>query len=99
MLDIVKEEKLRIVFKERLDATNAAEAMERVTEGVEGLDRDILLDMSGLNYISSAGLQVLLKCAKAAQAAGKKVYVTGANPNVREILKISGFLTFMQEIG
>ena len=98
MVEIVKGEKLRIVLKDRLDATNAAEAMELVTEGVEGLDRDIVLDMSALNYISSAGLQVLLKCAKAAQAAGKKVYVTGANPNVHEILKISGFLTFMQEI-
>lgn len=98
MVEITKEDKLRIAFKDRLDATNAAEAMELVTEGVEGLDRDILLDMGRLGYISSAGLQVLLKCAKAAQAAGKRVYVTGTNPNVHEILKISGFLTFMQEI-
>jgi len=98
MTTITKEERVRIAFKGRLDATNAAEAMERVGEGLEGLDRDILLDLNGLEYISSAGLQVLLKCAKAAQAAGKKLYLTGANPNVREILKISGFLTFMQEV-
>jgi len=98
MIEIRKEERLHILFKGRLDATNAAEAMERVGEGLEGLDRDILLDLNGLEYISSAGLQVLLKCAKAAQAAGKKLYLTGANPNVREILKISGFLTFMQEV-
>ncbi|WP_201352605.1 STAS domain-containing protein [Hydrogenimonas urashimensis] len=98
MPDITKEEKLRIAFKGRLDATNAANVMNEVTEGVENLDRDILLDLHDLEYISSAGLQVLLKCAKTAQVSGKKVYVAGANPNVKEILKISGFLTFMQEI-
>jgi anti-anti-sigma factor len=98
MIEIEKERNLRILFKGRLDATNAPEAMERVNGALEGLDRDILLDLSGLEYISSAGLQVLLKCAKAAQAAGRKLFVTGANPNVREILKISGFLTFMQEV-
>ncbi|WP_456451254.1 STAS domain-containing protein [Hydrogenimonas sp.] len=98
MIDIVKEEKLRIAFAGRLDATNAAEAMTRVGEGLETLDRDVLLDLGALEYISSAGLQVLLKCAKAAQAAGRGLYLGGANPNVREILKISGFLTFMKEI-
>ena len=99
MPKIVKEpERLRILFAGRLDATNAAEAMAEVSEGLEGLDRDILLDLSELEYISSAGLQVLLKCAKSVQAIGKSLLVTGAHPNVREILKVSGFLTFMKEI-
>ena len=98
MIDVKKEEKLRISFIGRLDATNAPEAMQKVSEALKGLERDILLDLTDLLYISSAGLQVLLRCAKAAQAAGKALFVTGANPSVREILKISGFLTFMKEV-
>ena len=98
MVDIMDGERVEVAFKKRLDATNASEAMEQLRRGLEGLDKDLLLNMQALEYISSAGLQVILFCAKAAQKAGKETYVSGMNASVLEILNISGFLTFLKDV-
>ena len=49
--------------------------------------------MSGLDYISSAGLRVLLVMAKKVQQAKGKVALYGLVPNVREVFAVSGFDT------
>lgn len=98
MVEIIKDEKLTIKITDRLDATNSTEAMEIVTKALDRLDRDIKLDVSELEYISSAGLQVILKCAKSSKSVGREIYLFGAKDGVLEIFKISGFLTFIKEI-
>jgi len=98
MVDVVEGDVVRISFKDRLDATNASEVLKTISPVLEGLEKDLLLDMSALEYISSAGLQVVLHTVKAAQKAGKETQVSSMNANVREILNISGFLTFLKEV-
>ena len=98
MVEIEKKERLVLKFIGRLDATNAEEASDAISKELETPDRDIELAMGHLQYISSAGLQVILKCAKAAKAAGKEIYLHGAKGNVLEIFRLSGFLTFLKEI-
>lgn len=95
-IEVEKNEQLVFKFHHRLDATNATEVSERISSDLDPLDKDVVLDVNGLEYISSAGLQVVLKCAKAAKAAGKEIFLTGAKGNVLEIFRISGFLTFLQ---
>jgi len=95
-VEIEKKEHLILKLFDRLDATNAAAAEETIAPELEGLNQDVLLDVSRLEYISSAGLQVVLKCAKTAKAAGKAIFLTGARETVLEIFRISGFLTFLQ---
>jgi len=97
MVEIKKNSQLVIKLYDRLDATNAEETSEIVSKELEALDRDIVLDVSKLEYISSAGLQVILTCAKAAKAAGKETFLHGAKGNVLEIFRLSGFLTFLKE--
>jgi anti-anti-sigma factor len=97
MVEIKKNNQLVIKLYDRLDATNAEETSEVVSKELEALDRDIVLDVSKLEYISSAGLQVVLKCAKAAKAVGKETFLHGAKGNVLEIFRLSGFLTFLKE--
>jgi len=97
MVEIEKDNRLVIKLYDRLDATNAEETSKIVTKELEVLDRDIVLDVSKLEYISSAGLQVILACAKAAKAAGKETFLHGAKGNVLEIFRLSGFLTFLKE--
>ncbi len=53
----------------------------------------LAVDMTGLEYISSAGLRVLLVMAKKIQQAGGKVALFGLVPNVREVFSVSGFDT------
>ena len=98
MVEIEKKERLVLKFIDRLDATNAEETSDAISKDLETPDRDIELEVSRLEYISSAGLQVILKCAKAAKAAGKEIYLHGAKGNVLEIFRLSGFLTFLKEI-
>ncbi len=97
MVEIEKDKQLVIKFYDRLDATNAEETSEIVSRELDAPDRDIVLDVSKLMYISSAGLQVILKCAKAAKAAGKDTFLRGAKGGVLEIFRLSGFLTFLKE--
>ena len=49
------------------------------------------IDLSELDYVSSAGLRVLLVAAKAAKAKGGKVTLLAPKPATLEVLKISGF--------
>ncbi|MBK1661612.1 STAS domain-containing protein [Paracraurococcus ruber] len=75
----------------RLDATTApdveAALQAMVAEGA------LLVDFEQVRYVSSAGLRVLLKAAKQAQAAGRRFGVFGLQPAVREVFEISGFDT------
>jgi anti-anti-sigma factor len=50
-----------------------------------------IIDLSGLSYISSAGLRVLLVGAKAARAKGGKAVICHAPAAIAEVLKMSGF--------
>ena len=55
-----------------------------------GADR-VVLDLSGLEYISSAGLRVLMLAAKQCKAQKGTLLVAGLQPLVREIFEISKF--------
>ncbi len=55
-----------------------------------GRDR-VVIDMSGVEYISSVGLRVLMLASKQAKAQGAPLAVCGLQPVVREIFEISRF--------
>ena len=61
--------------------------LERCTGGEDRL----ILDLSGLEYISSAGLRVLMLAAKQSKAQGGTLLLTGLQPLVQEIFEISRF--------
>ncbi len=52
---------------------------------------NVTFDFSGLEYISSAGLRVLMGAYKRTVAAGGSIRVTGASDEVREVFEITGF--------
>lgn len=74
----------------RIDSTTAGE-LEAVLPGRVRDHDAVVLDLSGVPYVSSAGLRVLLIGAKAAKAAGHRLIITGVAPAVREVFDISGF--------
>lgn len=51
----------------------------------------VVVDLAAVRYVSSAGLRVLLKAAKAARAAGRGFALCGLQPSVREVFEMSGF--------
>jgi len=75
----------------RLDSSAAQPAEESFAQVLAGGTPHLVIDLSNLEYISSAGLRVLLVVAKKIQQAQGKLVLFGLVPNVREVFSISGF--------
>lgn len=75
----------------RLDATNAKETEQRLSGFIDQDAKEIVLDLSGVDYISSAGLRALLVAAKQAQKTGGKLSLAAPAPQARKILDTAGF--------
>ncbi len=72
-----------------LEAPDLEKEVRRLT-GEEGHGR-LLIDMKDLEYISSAGLRVLLLGAKGMKARNGELLLCGLRENVKEVFDISGF--------
>ena len=77
----------------RID-TNTSEEFERSLTGrIDVGARRLVIDMGGTDYISSAGLRVLLLTAKKLKGNGGQLVLGGMNPSVRQIFELAGFLS------
>ncbi len=81
-----------VSFAGRLDGTNSATTDTALAAAVSRSPA-LVIDLSALDYISSAGLRVLLKAAKQAQTAKQKLVLAGLQPAVKQVFEISGFST------
>jgi anti-anti-sigma factor len=77
----------------RLDSGAARSAEDGFNAVLTSDSPQLAVDMTKLDYISSAGLRVLLVMAKKVQQAKGKVALFGLSPNVREVFSVSGFDT------
>ncbi len=75
----------------KLDTQTSAAASDSLNRIAEGGNSKILLNLEQLDYISSAGLRVLLRTAKLVNAADGNVRVCAATGVVKEVMEISGF--------
>lgn len=74
----------------KLDTDTAVKVDAVFAQTVE-LQNHLLVDLSALRYISSAGLRILLLAAKRVQQKGGKIILYALQENVRDIFDISGF--------
>lgn len=80
-----------LVLTGRLDTETAAD-LELVLQDQFGAgDRDFLIDLGGIGYVSSAGLRVLLALAKKLDGGKGSLRLCQLNPAVREVFEIAGF--------
>lgn len=75
----------------RLDSHSAGDASDRLVRLVQGEDRQVLLNLAKVDYLSSAGLRVILQGAKLLQTKGGALKICSANDEVRDVLVTSGF--------
>lgn len=90
---IIENEKVTLTVVGRLDTTTAPE-LETALEEVLPNAKELIFDMHGLEYISSAGLRVILKAQKAMNAKGSMKLV-GVNDSIMEVFDITGFLDIL----
>ena len=92
MLNINKKadgDELVINLEGRLDTTTAPDLEAELSKSLEGV-KNLKFDMVGLDYISSAGLRVLLSTLKIMNKQGSMV-LTNVSEEINEIFEVTGF--------
>jgi anti-anti-sigma factor len=81
----------------RLDTNNAPEAEELIVTEIDKGQSKIVVDFAKTNYISSAGLRVILKALKLLNKRDEgAIALCNANEQIQEVLEITGFLTMLK---
>src|SRR5262245_17566524 len=80
----------------RLDARNAAAHEKAAQELLVGDVKSIAINLSELDFLSSAGLRVLVVAAKTAKTKGGTVVLISPKPGVLDVLKATGFDKLIQ---
>ena len=96
-MEIVKNqegENLTLSIKGRLD-TNTAPELEKTALGALQGVKLLKLDLVDLDYISSAGLRVVLTLHKTLTSSGAKLVVSNPKDEVMEVFDMTGFSSFL----
>lgn len=78
-------------FKGRLDALSTPETEKTVFNYIASGQSNLLLDFSGVDYISSAGMRMLLAITKKLKTVSGQLVVCSITTNVMDVFKMSGF--------
>ncbi len=82
----------------KLNSGNAPEVEADILRRAGQDASHLLLDLSALDYISSAGLRVVLVAAKRVKQSAGKMMLCGLQTQIREVFEISGFLNILQVV-
>ena len=96
MLNITKnldDTKLTVYLEGRLDTTTAPQLEESMKESINGVT-ELVMDFEKLEYISSAGLRVLLSCQKIMSKQGS-MKVINVSDLIKEIFEVTGFIDIL----
>ena len=82
-------------FQGNLDTNTAPQAESLINSLIDAGAQKLLVNFEKLNYISSAGLRILLATAKKLKASEGDLKICGLNETVQEVFDISGFATIL----
>jgi len=85
----LQENELTLTLRGRLDTTNAPLLETELKQSIAGV-QTLIFDFAGIEYISSAGLRVLLAAQKVMNKQGRMT-VRNVNDAVNEVFEITGF--------
>ncbi len=91
-MDLTKEyndKELRLIVKDKIDTTTAPDFENEIMDEM-GNFNSLILDFTDLEYISSAGLRVLIVCEKKLKPQNIP-FIIKVNDDIKEILVIAGF--------
>lgn len=83
----------------KLDTTSAKKFEEKVLSRIDSGDRRLVIDLAQLDYISSAGLRVLIVAGKRLSGANGKIVLCSLKDPVREVFDIAGFSSIFSVYG
>ena len=77
----------------RLDSNTAPDFETKLLGVIKDGDKNFVMDFEGVDYISSAGLRVLLKASKILKNSEGKIVLCGLKDYIKEVFEIAGFVT------
>ncbi len=91
----LKESLMIVTIEGRLDSLTSPKLELWIRDNLASPECDVVMDFSKLDYISSAGLRVMLNLSKATVKCSRKFSVCQAQDHIREVFEISGFDSFI----
>ena len=82
-----------------MDAATSPELTDYLNKEMSAGKKKLVVNLSGLEYTSSAGLRVLLNAVKEARKHGGDLRVAAAQPNVNKVFVVSGFTSILKFYG
>ncbi|CAK0769929.1 anti-sigma B factor antagonist [Azospirillaceae bacterium] len=77
--------------KQRVDSANARQFEQDLLDVIKNKAKKVLVDFRDIDYISSAGLRVILLSAKTAKATGVPFALCSMKDKIKEVFVVSGF--------
>lgn len=87
---IYDDKDLTVKVEGRIDTLTSQELEESLNEDIENIN-SLTLDFKALEYISSAGLRVLISTQKKLKANDAQLTIINVNDTIKEIFRMSGF--------
>ena len=84
---------LTVTITGRLDTTTAPQLEAEFKQNIDGIEK-LILDFSALEYLSSAGLRVLLSAQKVMNKQGEMI-IKNVNETINEIFEVTGFIDIL----
>ena len=84
---------LTVTISGRLDTTTAPQLEAEFKQSIAGVEK-LVLDFTALEYLSSAGLRVLLTAQKVMNKQGEMV-IRNVNETISEIFEVTGFIDIL----
>jgi anti-sigma B factor antagonist len=81
--------------KGRLDSNTSPELEKKIFGAIESKSLNMIVDFEDLDYISSAGLRVILKTSKTLKRSGGSIVLCSMQDYVKEVFEIAGFDVFL----
>jgi len=83
----------------RIDSNTSGELERRLLQHLAGGETRLIIDLQGVEYISSAGLRVLLLVTNRVRPLGGRLVLCAMGQSVREVFELAGFTTIFAIVG
>ena len=83
----------------RLDSNTSQGFEKKIFQAIDDGSKSMIIDFKDLDYISSAGLRVILKATKALKREEGKMMLCDMQDYVKEVFEIAGFDSFLLIVG
>ena len=96
-IKVTQEKQLAIVaITGSVDSLTSGEVTRSLSQQIEAGKKRVIVDLSQVDFLGSAGLRVILAGLKESRQQGGDLSLAGAQPGVEKILKMSGFTNILK---